>query len=149
MSNYFLKVDKDFFKLGLNPIEILLLSQIVEFNNNTGVCFMSDDVLATNFGVSAKTISRSLKSLEDKGFINRETKNIKGGKERILTVNENTINAALTTDNLSIVNDEKESLQQTICPLTTDNLSIDKGQNDLIKDNIRENIIDKGEKFIF
>ena len=110
---------------------------------------MSDDVLAKNFGVSAKTISRSLKSLEDKGFIKRETKNIKGGKERILTINESAINAALTTDNLSVVDDEKESSQQTICPLTTDKLSIDKGQNDLIKDNIRENIINKGEKFIF
>lgn len=148
MSNYFLKVDKDFFKLGLTPIEILVLSQIVEFNTNTGVCFMSDDVLAKNFGVSAKTISRSLKSLEDKGFIKRETKNIKGGKERILTINESAINAALTTDNLSVV-DEKESSQRTICPLTTDNLSFVNGQNDLIKDNIIDNTIDKNNCFVF
>ena len=62
---------------------------------------MSDEALAENFGVSAKTISRSLKALEDKGYIVRDTKNIKGGKERHITANLDKIDEDLTKDNLS------------------------------------------------
>jgi predicted transcriptional regulator len=134
MSNSFLKVDKDYFKLGLNPIEILLLSQVVEFNTNTGDCFMSDKALAAQFGSSEKTISRGLASLEEKGFITRETKNIKGGRVRHIKPVENAINAALTTDKMTV-----DSNQQTSnCPLTTDKLTVDNGQNDFIKENIKE-----------
>ena len=34
MSNLFLKVDKDLFKLGLNPTQILIVSQVMEFQRN-------------------------------------------------------------------------------------------------------------------
>lgn len=127
MANYFLKVDKDLFKMGLSPLEILLVAQITEFNTNTGDCFISDKTLAANFGVSEKTISRSLKALEDRGIITRETRNVKGGKERHIKVNEYT-----TTDKMTV----NSSIQPTICPLSTDKLSFDNGQNDLIKDNL-------------
>ena len=116
MSNLFLKVDKDLFTKGLNPTEILILAQIIEFNTNTGDCFISDEALASQFGVSAKTVSRAIAALEEKGLITRETKNVKGGKERHIKIP-----------------------QQTICPLSNVNLSIVKGQNDFIKDNIKDN----------
>lgn len=141
MTNLFLKVNKDFFSLGLNPTEILILAQVMEYGTNTGDCFMSDKAFAELFGVSDKTISRALKTLEDREFIKRETKNIKGGKERHIYVQMNKIEMALTTDNLSVV----QSPQGTKCPLTTDNLSGDKGQNDLIKDNRKDNLKDNGE----
>ncbi len=54
----------------------------MEFETNTGDCFISDKQLAEQFGVSESTISRELKKLETMGFIVRETKNVKGGKER-------------------------------------------------------------------
>lgn len=135
MINLFLKVNKDLFKLGLNPTEILLLAQIMEFQTNTGDCFISNDVLAENFGVSAKTISRSMKVLEDKELIVRDTKNAKGGKVRHITVNIDKINSYLSKDKLSLDNDLEES-QRTNCPLIKDKMSLDKGQNDSIKDNI-------------
>ena len=89
MSNVFLKVDKDLFKLGLNPLEILIVSQIAEFQTNTGDCFISDRTLAENFCVSESTITRALKALESKGIISRETKSTRGGKERHITINYN------------------------------------------------------------
>lgn len=125
MTNKFLQVSKDYFKLGLNPTEILVLSQVAEYNRTTGDCFISDNTMAEMFGVSAKTISRALAVLEDKKLIKRETKNVKGGKERHIY---------LTTDKMTV----DSSIQPTNCPLTTDNLSIDNGQNDLIKENIKE-----------
>lgn len=82
MNNYFLKVDKSLFNKGLNPTEMLLLAQITEFITNTGDCFISDSKLAENFCISESTISRALKSLEDKGYIKRITKSTNRGKER-------------------------------------------------------------------
>lgn len=143
MANYFLKVDKDLFKLGLNPTEILLLAQIIEFNTNTGDCFMSNQKLAEQFGVSEKTISRAVANLESKGLIRRDTKNVQKGKERHMTADMSKI-AAFTKDNLTLGNtnnnltkDKMTLAEETNCPLR-------KGQNDSIKDNT--NNINKEDK---
>ena len=91
MENYFLKVDKGLFNLGLNPTEILILAQIMEFQKNTGNCFISDRTLAENFCVSESTISRALKALETKGYITRITRSTSNGKERHIIVNYDTL----------------------------------------------------------
>lgn len=131
MTHLFLRVNKDLFNLGLNPTEILVLAQVMEYDTNTGDCFISDKALAKMLSVSEKTISRTMKALEDKGFITRSTKNIKGGKERHIKSNAGKIDAALTTDKMTIdviTTDKMTVVQQTKCPLYN-------GQNDLIKDN--------------
>ena len=88
MTNKFLMVSKDLFKLGLAPLEILILSQVMEYDRTTGDCFMSDKAFAEAFGVSESTVSRAIKSLVDvRGFIQKETKNIKGGRVRHMTIN--------------------------------------------------------------
>ena len=125
----FLAIDKSLFSKGLNPTEILVYAQIAEYNRNTGDCFISDKAMAEMFGVSDKTISRALTALESKGMIRRETKNVKGGKERHIY---------LTKDNLSVVNEKTEETQRTNCLLSKDKLSVVNGQNDLIKENIKE-----------
>lgn len=129
MSNYFLKVDKELFKTGLTPIEILLVSQIQEFQSNTGDCFISDKVLAENFGVSESTVSRALKGLEAKGYITRSTKNVRGGKERHLKVNPQPTTSKMPVDS---------GIQASKCLLSTSNLTVDNKQNDLIKDNLKD-----------
>lgn len=141
MANVFLKVNKDLFKLGLNPTEILILAQIIEFNNNTGSCFISDKVLAENFGVSEKTISRTIKALEEKGYITRETSNVKGGKVRYMRVNQAKL--APTTDKMTV---EENNNGQNVC-CSKDKLSVDNGQNDLIKDNIKDNSLKDNLEF--
>lgn len=95
MTDKFLKVNKDLFLLGLNPIEILVLAQIIEFNTNTGDCFMSDKAFAQAFGVSERTVSRAVQNLEDKGFITRATKNTGSGRERHMLVDFNKIAATV------------------------------------------------------
>lgn len=136
MSSYFMKVDKGLFGTGLTPIEILLVSQVQEFQTNTGDCFISDKVLAENFGVSESTITRSLKALEAKGYITRTTKNVKGGKERHLKVNPYPTTSKMTLDS---------GIQASKCLLTTVNLPVDNQQNDLIKDkeidNLKDNLL--------
>ena len=152
MTNLFLKVNKDLFKLGLNPTEILLLSQVMEFNTNTGDCFMSDKAFADAFGVSESTISRELKVLEKRGFITRVTKNVRGGKERHITANLTKIEQELTSFNLK----PDGGIQASKCSLTNSKLTFDNKQNDLIKDNNKQiteednlqNLSPNGDKFI-
>lgn len=86
MTNNFLAVDKRLFKTNLTLLEILVYSQINEFNKTTGDCFISDETLGNQFHVSDRTIQRAITSLEKQGYIIRDTKNIKGGKERHLII---------------------------------------------------------------
>jgi DNA-binding MarR family transcriptional regulator len=95
---------------------------------------MSDKALADNFGVSESTITRALKALEGKGIIARHTKNVKGGKERHITVNLDKIGADATTSKMMV----DSSAQPSNCLLTTSKLTDDNKQNDLIKDNIKD-----------
>jgi len=107
----------------------------MEFNTNTGDFFMSDKMLAENFGVSEKTISRTMTSLETKGFIKRETRNTKGGRTRHIKVCLDKINKVIATDKMTV----DSSNQQTNCPLATDKMTVGNGQNDFIKDNLIDN----------
>ena len=119
MSNYFMKVNKELFKSGLSPLEILIVSQIEEFNINTGDCFISDATLAENFGVSESTVKRAIKALEEKGYITRETRNVKGGKVRHMRI--------------------AKTYKCQNEPCTSVKMNFDKVQNDTIKDNIKHN----------
>lgn len=125
MSNVFLKVDKDLFGKGLNPIELLVYSQIVEFNTNTGDCFVSDKQFAEWFGVSESTVARALKSLEANSYIRRETKNVKGGRERHI----------FTTAKMTLVKDDEKATTLKMTNEQQSNWPLNNSQNDIIKDN--------------
>lgn len=139
MTDKFLKVNKDFFKLGLAPVEILILSQVDEFNRTTGDCFMSDKSLAEAFGVSESTISRAVRALEARGFITRATKNVKGGRERHITINLNIIEDKLNPTSKMTVDG---CLQPSNCLLSNVNLTVDNKQNDFIKDKGKDKLKD-------
>lgn len=147
MTNLFLKINKDLFKLGLNPTQILILAQVIEFNTNTGNCFISDKQLAAQFGVSESTIKREIKKLDEElGYISRETKNVKGGRERIIKVNLSKIEEKLSSVNLSFDSEEKQNSQGSNCHLSSINLPLVKEQIDTIKDNIKDNLIDNNRE---
>lgn len=153
MTNLFLKVNKDLFKLGLNPTEILILAQVMEYNTNTGDCYISDKALSSMFGVGEKTISRELKVLEEKGYIKRTTKNTKNGRERhIAVIYDNLIPVEETnsaeidkpTDNLTIGNESKPTDKMTVPQQS--NCLFHNGQNDFIKYNSNEKDNEKDNK---
>lgn len=121
----FLAINKEWLGNGLNPTEILILSQVAEYERNTGDCFISDKAMSELFGVSESTISRAVKALKEKGFIIVETKNVRGGRERHIHL----ANSKMTVDS---------SEQASNCLLTTSNLTIVNKQNDFIKENIKE-----------
>lgn len=144
MTDKFLKLNKDLYKLKLDADQQYILAYIMEFDRNKQQCYMSDESFAMCLNTSTKTVSRKIKILTDKGYITKETTNTQNGKLRYLKPVLN-----------KIENDIKdyESSQGTKCPLEIneeirkgqnvccgkDNLSTRKGQNDLIKDNLKDN----------
>ena len=144
MTDKFLKLNKDLYKLKLDADQQYILAYVMEFDRNKQQCYMSDESFAMCLNTSTKTVSRKIKILTDNGYITEETTNTQNGKLRYLKPVLN-----------KIENDIKdyESSQGTKCPLEIneeirkgqivhcgkDNLSIRKGQNDLIKDNLKDN----------
>ena len=144
MTDKFLKLNKDLYKLKLDADQQYILAYVMEFDRNKQQCYMSDESFAMCLNTSTKTVSRKIKMLTDKGYIKKETTNTQNGKLRYLKPVLN-----------KIENDIKdyESSQGTKCPLEIneeirkgqnvlcgkDNLSTRKGQNDLIKDNLKDN----------
>lgn len=129
MSKVFLKVDKDLFGSGLSPIEILVYSQIVEFNTNTGDCFISDEKLAEQFGVSLSTVSRAIKRLVELEYITKETRNVHNGRERHLK----------PTVKMTVANDDKNTPTVKLNVGQQSNCLLANSQNDSIKDNRKDN----------
>lgn len=134
MANLFLKVDKRFFFLGIDPLGILILSQIDEYTSKDMTCFISNEQLAKQFGSSLSTVKRTIANLEKMGYLNRDTKNTNQGKERFLTINQ------------EIIEKTYGKAQSELCKSArlTENLaqgstcSLRKGQNGPIKDKSEE-----------
>lgn len=142
----FLAINKNWLAIGMNPVELLIISQVAEFNRNNGDCFISDDTMAELFGVSRSTIARAVNRLANElGYIVKETKNTRGGKERHMKVNYKKINEKIESLKKK---DEEESAnvkmtldgceQVSNCYLPSVNLTLAKEQNESIKENIKE-----------
>lgn len=69
MANTFLQLDKDLFLLNLNPTEMIILAQVMEYTRTTGICYMTNEQFAAMLTVSASTVSRALNKLAADGYI--------------------------------------------------------------------------------
>lgn len=138
MSNgKFLSINKSLFGIGLNPIELLIVSQVLEFEKNDLDCFISDEALAKNFGVSESTVSRAISGLKRKNILAANTKNTQKGKIRYLTVLTSGLEALSNSQNDSCENQDKSISNSQNDSCGNVNLPISNKQNDSIKDNIK------------
>lgn len=78
----FLAVNKDYFGTGLKSVDMLIISQIEEFERNNCKCFVSNKEFSNMFGESESTIKRSLDKLEDLKIIKRDTINNANGSHK-------------------------------------------------------------------
>ena len=152
----FLKVSKNryFNRKDISTLDMLILSQIEEFERNEKSCYMTDEVFASNLNSSISTINRAIKSLTERHFINKITKNVNvEGKVKTIrqlsiikkdmtNQNDNTSNEIVANqiENVSCQNDEL---------LTCQNDS--QKDNYLLKDKLKENkkdntIVNQNEK---
>jgi transcriptional antiterminator len=135
MTNLFLKINKDLFKLGLNPTELIILAQIMEFDTNNKVCYMTNEQFAEMLNVSERTVSRALNdTLQSKGYITIINPK---SKSRSFQLNKSIIEE----DVRQIVLEEKKHRQNVVDNI--DNLSNEHRQNDFIKDNVKDKVKDK------
>ena len=138
MDNNFLAINKEYLNYGFKSIDLLIISQIEEFERSGYSCYVTNQQFAQMFGESESTIKRSLDKLESLNIIKRNTSFIKNNgrsnKQRILSVNnkskwkvhnELTIMEGSNVDNGRFKNEEW------------------KVHNEPIKDNIKENIKEK------
>lgn len=91
-------VYKGLFPLKLKPIDLLILSRVIEWYNNDKICYETNKSLSDDFGVSEDNISDAIKRLEKRGLITKETKqNTSGraGKQRKIFLNMNGLKTAL------------------------------------------------------
>ena len=149
----FLKVSKNryFNRKDISTLDMLILSQIEEFERNEKSCYMTDEVFASNLNSSISTINRAIKSLTERHFINKTTKNVNvEGKVKTIrqlsiikkdmtNQNDNTSNEIVANqiENVSCQNDEL---------LTCQNDS--QKDNYILKDNLKENIKDNNNEQI-
>ena len=134
MANLFLKVDKRFFFLGIDPLGILILSQIDEYTSKGMACFISNEQLAKQFGSSLSTVKRTIANLEKMEYLNRDTKNTNQGKERFLTLNQETIEKTYAKAQSELC--QSARLTENLAQGST--CSLRKGQNGPIKDKCEE-----------
>ena len=84
-----LAVDKGYFNnVELNPLKMLILSQVDEYLRSTGVCCVTNEQFATYFNVNESTVKRAIEDLEEKGYLKRNTtlKKDNGQASRVRTL---------------------------------------------------------------
>ena len=88
----YLAIKKNNFGLGLKSIDLLILSQIDEFQSKDMKCFMTNEQFSNLFGESMSTIKRSLDKLEELNIVSRTNSFVQGNgkstKQRVLILND-------------------------------------------------------------
>ena len=143
IEHKFLAINKDYLSIGLNGIEVLIVAQIEEYERNNCQCYLTNKQLASIFGESESTIKRIIRKLDTLNVISRNTfiidKNGRANKQRTLSVNqmrEWRIQFDPTKMDGSKMNDGRVKNELTA------------GQNDPIKDNIKDKEKDNILNFI-
>ncbi len=127
----FLSINKKYFNIGLKSIDILILSQIEEYQRNNCECYITNQQFSDMFGESVSTIKRSIDKLEQKGMLERKTRsrtdNGKKSKER-------TLNVIKVHSELNFKNKQGSNVEQARFKNEKS-----KVHNEPIKENIKEN----------
>lgn len=99
MENKFLAIDKRYFSTGLRSLDLLIVAHIEEFQRNGCECHLTNLQFCEMFGEDINAVKRSIKKLEDMGIVTRNTHyerpvnqpntDDKGGRKRILSINQN------------------------------------------------------------
>ena len=99
MENKFLAIDKKYFGTGLRSLDLLIVAHIEEFQRNGCECHLTNLQFCEMFGEDINAVKRSIKKLEDMGIVTRNThyerpvnqpnEDDKGGRKRILSINQN------------------------------------------------------------
>lgn len=143
--NEFLMINKAYMGLGLKSIDLLLISQIEEFQRNKRKCFLTNEQFSFMFGESVSKIKRTLDKLEDLKIVKRETTFVNGNgranKKRVLIINnpkEWKVHSELTIQ-------WKVHNEPTITPMEGSKVPQWKVHSEPIKDNLKDYLSIEGD----
>jgi len=83
----FININVSFMNNSLSVTESALLSLIKSLSKKKGYCFASNKAICGTLNISDRTLYRLLNKLEERGFIERDTRSIGIGKERRIRLN--------------------------------------------------------------
>lgn len=126
----FLSINKKYFNIGLKSIDILILSQIEEYQRNNCECYITNQQFSDMFGESVSTIKRSIDKLEQKGMLERKTRSRTDNGEKS---KERTLNVIKVHSELNFKNKQGSNVEQARFKNEKS-----KVHNDLIKENKKE-----------
>lgn len=95
-------INKEYLGKGLNAVDLLIFSQVEEFNRNGFDCYMTDEQFMDITGATLYKVRKSLDRLENMNIIERDTKTISGNgkanKRRTIYLKKNYHDAILKND---------------------------------------------------
>ena len=83
----YLIINKEHFGNGLKAIDLLILSQVEEFERNDRPCYMTDEQFMYITGAGKSAVRDALQRLEDKQIIIRNTKVVERNYEDVILKN--------------------------------------------------------------
>ncbi len=142
----FLAVDKANFNQGLKSVDLMILSQVEEFQRNKCKCYMTNKQLSEAFGESESTIKRSIAKLEEMNVISKETSFIKGNgkgtRQRVLHVNDRSKWTIASNSGIEMEG-SNFTLEGSVSENGESKSDERKVHNEPIKENIKDNEKDK------
>lgn len=73
----YIKVNTEYFNVGLEPLEVLLLATIESLTRDGKQCYYTNDQLSKMFNVSLTYLKKTLDNLEKRNYIKRNTQTIR------------------------------------------------------------------------
>ena len=73
----YIKVNTDYFNVGLEPLEVLLLATVESLTREGKQCYYTNDQLSKMFNVSLTYLKKTLDNLEKRNYIKRNTQTIR------------------------------------------------------------------------
>ena len=116
MPDIFLSINKEHFGRGLKANDLIILSQIEEFNRNERDCYMTDEQFMNILGCQKSAVRSSLERLEEQGFIIRETKVVKehgrANRQRVIKLKNKFLTEPQSSDYQTHQNHNPHQLSQ-------------------------------------
>ena len=153
MENNFLAINKDYFRMGLKSVDIMLISQVEEYQRNNCKCYVTNKQFSEMFGESESTIKRAIDKLEEMNILNRNTVFIEGNgrgtKQRVVSINKRSKWKVQNEPTKTMEGSNSDNGRFKNEEWKVHNEPIKEKEKDNIKDNLKENeneLSPKGEE---
>ena len=114
----FLIVDYEDIERGLDPLNVLIVSKVKEYERNGDKFTLSNNDLCKLFNVnSSRTIMKHIDELVENGYISRKYTTVNGKKARCLSTNDTIAKNAIVKNAIAKNTHQEDSKEKEPSPL--------------------------------